>query len=362
MKSTWIRLLGFALLFSSIPGSAAASDGEVDVFVADDFTRQGSGIHYILKTRDESALGLRFRESPGFDAAFEVLGSEDRPYYVSYAGDEAASTPPQAGVTIHRLTGESSGDPEYVDTLSPGEEFHDPESGLTLSLLGASSDEGSTSLEVGFDCVPATPQLTVSPAVQAGASGATLPYGVFVQNLDSAPCAESVFDLSGSFPAGLAGSFADASLALAPGATGTTTLSLAVAGEEGTHDFEVLAVGPAASGSGGASVLVDNTPPSTPSLSGSVKRKTQVNLTWTEASDTGSGVARYGVHREDAEGVATEWLTLQTRFSDSWTVSGATYTYTVYALDAAGLRSADSNELVISLGGKKGGGGKGKKK
>jgi chitin-binding protein len=121
-------------------------------------------------------------------------------------------------------------------------------------------------------------------------------------------------------------------------------------------------VGPAASGSGGASVLVDNTPPSTPSLSGSVKRKTQVNLTWTEASDTGSGVARYGVHREDAEGVATEWLTLQTRFSDSWTVSGATYTYTVYALDAAGLRSADSNELVISLGGKKGGGGKGKKK
>ena len=197
-----------------------------------------------------------------------------------------------------------------------------------------------------------------------------------VTNQDSPSCAPADFDLALNLPAGLAGQLAVSTLQLAPGATGSTTLGVTTTAE-GRYDFSVEASQTEGSGSAGGTAIADATPPIAPTLTGSVKRKSQVQLGWSGASDgSGSGVSSYRLHREGGPEGPTDVAVSGTSYTDRNTTSGASYAYTVHALDAVGNESGASNAVSLTLGGKSGGpkggggggsgggngGGKGKKK
>lgn len=78
--------------------------------------------------------------------------------------------------------------------------------------------------------------------------------------------------------------------------------------------------------------LVDTVAPSVPTaLSATAQSSTQINLTWTAASDGGTGVAGYQVWR----GATQVGSSTTTRFADTGLAPGTTYTYSVTAFDGA---------------------------
>jgi hypothetical protein len=279
-------------------------------------------------------------------------------YYFSYRQpvgyDDSLSSTYTGGVSVHRHTG-GSAHTHYVTTLGDGGRFEDPANGLTLTQLGRASDGSYVSVEVSFGCTPAPAAVSVSPSSQSSQPGASLAYGVSVTNQDGPSCAASDFDLAASLPAGLSGQLAATTLQLAPGATGSTTLQVTTAGE-GRFDFSVDASSAGGSASGAGTAIADATPPSVPTLTGSVKRKNQVQLGWSASSDgSGSGVSAYRLHREGGSGGAIDVVVSGTSYTDRNTTSGASYDYTVYALDAVGNESGASNVVSLTLGGKSGG-------
>jgi hypothetical protein len=81
-----------------------------------------------------------------------------------------------------------------------------------------------------------------------------------------------------------------------------------------------------------------------------------VQLGWSAFSDgSGSGVSAYRLHRDGGAGGATDVVVSGTSYIDRNTTSGASYDYTVHALDAVGNESGASNVVSLTLGGKSGG-------
>ena len=88
----------------------------------------------------------------------------------------------------------------------------------------------------------------------------------------------------------------------------------------------------------------DTTPPTAPSnLSGAAVSPGQVNLSWGASTDN-VGVAGYKVYRNGAFLVSVTG----TAYSDTTVQAGATYTYTVYAYDAAGNTSQPSTTATVT--------------
>ena len=88
----------------------------------------------------------------------------------------------------------------------------------------------------------------------------------------------------------------------------------------------------------------DTTPPTAPSnLSGAAVSPGQVNLSWGASTDN-VGVAGYKVYRNGAFLVSVTG----TAYSDTTVQAGATYTYTVYAYDAAGNTSPPSTTATVT--------------
>lgn len=94
--------------------------------------------------------------------------------------------------------------------------------------------------------------------------------------------------------------------------------------------------------------VLDTTAPSTPTnLTGSAASASQINLTWSAATDN-VGVVAYKVFRNGTQ-VAT---TTSTAYTNTGLVASSTYTYAVAAVDAAGNSSDLSGGVnVTTLGG-----------
>ncbi|HXJ75972.1 MAG TPA: fibronectin type III domain-containing protein, partial [Candidatus Dormibacteraeota bacterium] len=88
------------------------------------------------------------------------------------------------------------------------------------------------------------------------------------------------------------------------------------------------------------SVLVDTTAPSIPSgLTAAAASSSQINLSWSAATDTGgSGLAGYKVYRSGVQ-IGT---TTTTSYSNPGLAASTTYSYTVAAYDVAGNTSGQS--------------------
>jgi chitodextrinase len=88
----------------------------------------------------------------------------------------------------------------------------------------------------------------------------------------------------------------------------------------------------------------DTTAPTTPTnLAGTAVSATQINLTWTAATDN-VGVASYTVYRNGA----TAGTTSGTSWSDTGRTGSTTYSYTVVAVDAAGNAGPMSGTVSVT--------------
>jgi uncharacterized repeat protein (TIGR01451 family) len=91
---------------------------------------------------------------------------------------------------------------------------------------GAASDIGAYEMQVVSACVRGTPAIDLSGPSAAVPAGDAVTYTLTLTNNDSAACAATGFSLGDSVPSGWTESLGTTSLNLAPGASGSTTLTI----------------------------------------------------------------------------------------------------------------------------------------
>jgi hypothetical protein len=295
-----------------------------------------------------SSLSL---QSAPFPQVVKVRPNSGDPYYVSLrtaTGCDAAmpdATTNLNRTTIHRWT---SGNTRYITSLGDGQSFSDAATGVTVRQVSRTTD--TATFEVSTVCAASAPSVTVSPSSQGtgGSSSATKAYTFTVTNRDSASCASTSFALTNTVPVGWSGSLSPASLSLAPGASGTATLSVTSPAGVASGTYAVSG-GTAANGSraavaASATFWIDSAAPSAPANVTASVKGTKVALSWSAATDTGgSGVARYEIRR----GTTLVGTSTSTNFTHS--PGSGTWTYSVSAVDGAGNpgQAATSNSVKV---------------
>ena len=187
-----------------------------------------------------------------------------------------------------------------------------------------SPTSGARTTHIYFEVVPAAAQgpsaptissLTASPASIPSGSSSTLSWSVTGSPAPTLTLDNGVGDVSGL-----------TSKAVSP--TQTTTYTLTATNSQGTTSAR-------------ATVTVtapDTSPPTVPTgLSATAVSSSQINLSWTAASDD-VGVAGYRIFRGGTQvGSSTT-----TTYSDTGLTANTSYSYTVLAYDAAGNLSDQS--------------------
>jgi hypothetical protein len=304
----------------------------------------------------------------------KIPRSEGGFYYLSYRGGQAFdrySPPYNTRVNVHRYGAPSealSNFTVWYAALANGrtgeDTFTDQINGITVRMLsGYGSAPGSgavVDVDVRPACVRTTPVLAVSPQHQSGSAGGSPSYSISITNNDAASCPAATFSLGGAVPSGWSGTLSADTLTLAPGVTGQIVLTVlsAATSQAGTYTTQVNASGVTSivhnAAAAATYTVIDTTAPSQPLTltAAAVNKFKQIKLSWGASSDN-VAVTAYRVSRN---GLAIATTTAQ-GWNDSEWKPGATYTYSVVAIDAAGNVSAPSNPAVITLSG---GGGKGR--
>lgn len=109
-----------------------------------------------------------------------------------------------------------------------GQVFNDTQSGVMVTLESASDANArvSVTMSAATSCVRAAPSVTVAGGGSVSA-GTAVAYSVSVTNKDSSACAANSVSLQSVVPTGWSASFANPVVSLAPGASATTTLTVA---------------------------------------------------------------------------------------------------------------------------------------
>ncbi|QSX77928.1 NEW3 domain-containing protein [Agrilutibacter solisilvae] len=105
--------------------------------------------------------------------------------------------------------------------------------------LGAASDIGAYELPAAITCTRATPTVALAGFPAAVPAGTRIDYTLTLTNHDSAGCPTTSFTLSGSVPAGWSSTLGAGSLDLAPGNTGSTTVSVTSPASAAGGDYTV---------------------------------------------------------------------------------------------------------------------------
>lgn len=288
-------------------------------------------------------------------------GTGSEYYYFSlrtpFSYDATLSSTYTRGVSVHRFVGGRS---YYIKTLAPDESFEDSTNGIVVTAQSFSSDMQSIGVSVGVVCGSSAPTLTLSPSQVFGIPNSNTQVTWTLRNNDNSYCAATNFSLAGSSADGLSVGVSSSSVSLAPGASVSGNLSLSTANSSGSYSFSLVAsdsdgVSPDhINVSANGSFTIDLTAPSSVSnLSASIARSNNVNLTWSAASDSGSGVASYEVLRNGVRIGSSTYA----GYTDSG-LSVGTYVYTVVSVDRSGNRSQPSNAVTVEITTKKRGGGK----
>ena len=295
-----------------------------------------------------SSLALAAAGSP---QVVKVRPNSGDPYYLSLrTGVGYDATMPSAStylgkLHVHRYSG--SGNTRYITALGNGQSYSDAASGITIQQLSSTGD--SATFQVSTTCAVQAPTVSISPASQGAGttSAATRSYTVTVTNRDSASCTGGTFTLAGSVPSPLTGTITPTSLTLAPGASGTATLTVTSAAGSAGGSYTVSAgtVGDTSrTATANATYWIDGMPPSAPTSLRASLKSGRVTLSWSAASDSGgSGVTRYEVRR----GGAVAGSTASTTYTDS--PGSGTFTYTVVAIDGAGNQSLPSEGVTLTV-------------
>ncbi|HZI15085.1 MAG TPA: NEW3 domain-containing protein [Myxococcus sp.] len=211
-------------------------------------------------------------------------------------------------------------------------------------------------LEARVICRRSAPQVAFSPAVGSVEAGQPRAFTMTVTNTDNAACEEGSFLVGTTVPSGWTYSFSQASLTLAPGASGSVGLTVTPleTATPGRYNLSALASHTGADpGTGGFAVDVTE-PPLQATLSvlaGSYKRNSLVPLTSTVTQGTRSAQAsvRFSVLRPDG---LTETLTVSTDASGkaTWSYTARVRgTHRVTATATSGTQTATTSTVSFSV-------------
>jgi hypothetical protein len=125
----------------------------------------------------------------------------------------------------------------------------------------AYAGSGSATYVVPSSCVRRNPTVSVSPAMQQGAPGVTVTFGVSVTNNDSA-CGSTSFNQNATVPSGWTATPGSAALSINSGATASTTLQVkpSVSAAPGTYNVVPRATNAVATGFVGSAAATYQVP------------------------------------------------------------------------------------------------------
>jgi len=193
-------------------------------------------------------------------------------YYVSLRAASGLSANLASGyrdvVTVHRATGTMPSPTVLLARLGPGQSFSDATNGIRITAQSISTGLASVNVETTVAaCARSAPTVQTSPASQTGTPGSTLRYSVSITNRNSSSCGNGSFALAQALPAGFSGSFANASVTLAPGASTTVSWSVSSGAQAGDGVYALQAQATESGGSAGSAtasyvVYADGSAPS----------------------------------------------------------------------------------------------------
>jgi hypothetical protein len=187
----------------------------------------------------------------------------------------------------------------------------------------------------------------VSPPASASFTLDTVPQVISVTARP--PALSSNPNPSFAFSASKAGTTFQCALDAAALAPCTSPLSF-TALANGAHTFKVQGTDPAGNSSSASSAFtIDTTPPSGTGLIARAVSASEMNLSWTAATDN-VGVAGYKIFR-DGGTTPIGTVTSGTTFADTGLAPSSTHRYTVVAFDAVGNQSAPSTAVATTLAG-----------
>lgn len=283
----------------------------------------------IPKSDTQEFYYFSYRQPVGFDAQ---LVSYLQPYFDR--------------VNVHRYRGSGSVQTYFLTALANSGSFVDAANGVTVTHV--SHDANAATVQVSLGCSAAAPAISLAPATQNSKPGALVQYTMSVTNRDAAACSQSTMNLSASVPAGWTGTMSPNALTLAPGAQGTTVLSVTSAGSASGGNYNIQAKVldsrvATHTATANATTALDSSPPSAPTNLTATVVNAQIRLAW-KASTDNKGVSFYTVWRNGVQRV----VTTGTSYTDTSTTVGMKYTYYVVASDQVGNTSAPSNTVSIS--------------
>ncbi|HEY6736283.1 MAG TPA: carboxypeptidase regulatory-like domain-containing protein, partial [Candidatus Saccharimonadia bacterium] len=280
---------------------------------------------------------------------------------VATATPTPTPTPAATPAPTPTATPASGGSTSYLKTFETGTENLVNWFNTTVAQSTATAHSGTHSLAVtensqfwGIEeALPSTEQVTAGTTYRVtgwGKSGAaTEPVTLQVRWLDDA---DNSLDVSTISAASLTSSSWTSLSSTVTAPAGATTAQFMVSSNSGstgsTVYFDDLAIAPVVTTvTPVPTPTPDTTAPSTPSgLSATTSSSPSVQLAW-QASTDNVGVTSYLVRRG---GVTIAQLGAGTlSYTDTNVVAGASYDYTVAAVDAAGNVSADSSALNVKL-------------
>ena len=143
-----------------------------------------------------------------------------------------------------------------------GSSYTDSESGMTISAQSGDGTSATVVVSFGSEgCAAAAPGVSVAPALGPAVSpGTPVAFAVTVTNRDSESCAPARFDLSAIAPVGWSARLGAVSLSIAPGATASSSLDVTspTGASDGSYRVEARAAHPGGTGNATASYQVSS--------------------------------------------------------------------------------------------------------
>lgn len=170
---------------------------------------------------------LEFRQPIGFDAELNCSTCDFTQGVVVHQGNSSNGN---TNVILDFTPGD--GNMRRV-ALLPGRSFTDPlapNGGVTFAVNSISAAGANVTVTFGSTpptCVRANQTMTINPTTTTYvAPGGSANYAISVRNNDSTACASSTFNLAATPPTGITSSLSAPALSVAPGGTGTSTLTV----------------------------------------------------------------------------------------------------------------------------------------
>lgn len=175
-------------------------------------------------------------------------------------------------------------------------------------------------------CTPNMPALTVKPSALYSKGGETIKYNISLSNQDTSTCGVSTFTLTGD------GGVAIGSYTMTPASSTSAVWSITAPNTNGPYTRSVTASAAGhASATKSATVTVDSTPPTAPGNLKASPFSNRVLLSWTASTDSGSGLSKYVIKRNNIVIAATT----NTQYTDKPGPKGS-FIYIVEAVDKVG--------------------------